>query len=385
MKINKIAIDKRTANGYLSMVMEDSEDLWTVYNIMEPDDEVESMSYRKIIKGKDTIKKLLRLRIRVQKCELENPYGGSIRIAGTIVSEQEDVTLGSHHSADLEINKPFTLYKDKWDTKDIDEIRKATDPTLKAEVGAIVMQEGVAHVCLITENMTHLQAKIEISVPRKAVAAAEGKNRERGIERFYKHVYAAMVSKFNFDSIKAIILASPGFTARGFYDYALRTAASAGDKTILQSKDEFLVVSSSNGYLQGLNEAMRTPEVQERLKSTKYASQTAYLDKFFDMLNNNPNRAWYGPKHVSAAVDYAAVDTLLISNRLYKSADVNERRHYIQMAETVKNTGGTVMIFSEHHDAGKQLDDITGIACTLTVPLPELEDIESSDSESDDE
>lgn len=37
----------------------------------------------------------------------------------------------------------------------------------KADVAAVVMQEGIAHICLITSNMTIVRAKIDQVIPRK--------------------------------------------------------------------------------------------------------------------------------------------------------------------------------------------------------------------------
>ena len=36
-----------------------------------------------------------------------------------------------------------------------------------ADVAAVVMQEGIAHICLITSNMTIVRAKIDQVIPRK--------------------------------------------------------------------------------------------------------------------------------------------------------------------------------------------------------------------------
>lgn len=44
---------------------------------------------------------------------------------------------------------------------------EACDATKKADLGAIVMQEGIAHVCLVTSSMTLVRAKIEVNIPRK--------------------------------------------------------------------------------------------------------------------------------------------------------------------------------------------------------------------------
>ena len=43
----------------------------------------------------------------------------------------------------------------------------ACDVTQHADVAAVVMQEGLAHVCLVTPSMTLVRSKIETSIPRK--------------------------------------------------------------------------------------------------------------------------------------------------------------------------------------------------------------------------
>ena len=43
----------------------------------------------------------------------------------------------------------------------------ACDVTQHADVAAIVMQEGIAHICLVTSSMTLVRAKIETNIPRK--------------------------------------------------------------------------------------------------------------------------------------------------------------------------------------------------------------------------
>jgi len=43
----------------------------------------------------------------------------------------------------------------------------ACDPMQHADLGAVVMQEGLANVCLVTTSMTLVRAKIETNIPRK--------------------------------------------------------------------------------------------------------------------------------------------------------------------------------------------------------------------------
>lgn len=46
-------------------------------------------------------------------------------------------------------------------------LEQACDPSQKADVAAVVMQEGLANVVLVTPAMTLLRAKVEVTIPRK--------------------------------------------------------------------------------------------------------------------------------------------------------------------------------------------------------------------------
>lgn len=73
--------------------------------------------------------------------------------------------------------------------------------------------------------------------------------------------------------------------------------------------------------------------------------------------------------------------TLLISDKLFRVADVPRRAAYVKLVEEVKQGGGTVHVFSSMHVSGEQLNQLTGIAAVLRFPLPELEDEEDLDTD----
>lgn len=75
--------------------------------------------------------------------------------------------MGAYHTLDLEQNRKFILQKVLWDSIALDRVETACDPAATADVAAVVMQEGLAHVCLITPSMTLVRSKIDITIPRK--------------------------------------------------------------------------------------------------------------------------------------------------------------------------------------------------------------------------
>lgn len=75
--------------------------------------------------------------------------------------------MGAYHTLDLELNRKFSLHKQLWDSVALERVDCACDITQTADVAAVVMQEGLAHVCLITSSMTLIRSKIDQNIPRK--------------------------------------------------------------------------------------------------------------------------------------------------------------------------------------------------------------------------
>ena len=75
--------------------------------------------------------------------------------------------MGAYHTVDIEENRKFTLTKSCWDVVALERIDMACDPAQNADVAAVIMQEGIANVCLLTGAMTLVRAKIDVVIPRK--------------------------------------------------------------------------------------------------------------------------------------------------------------------------------------------------------------------------
>lgn len=75
--------------------------------------------------------------------------------------------MGAYHTLDLELNRKFTVRKAEWDSIALERVEMACDVTQNADVAAIIMQEGIAHICLITASMTMVRSKIDVAIPRK--------------------------------------------------------------------------------------------------------------------------------------------------------------------------------------------------------------------------
>lgn len=158
--------------------------------------------------------------------------------------------MGAYHTLDLELNRKFSLMKHEWDSVALERIDTACDPMQNADVAAIVMQEGLAFVCLITASMTLVRAKVDVPIPRKRKGFIQ--QHEKGLTKFYDTIMQAILRHINFDIVKCVILASPGFVRDQFYEYMLQTAVKSDIKVLLENKSKFMLVHSSSGFKHSL-------------------------------------------------------------------------------------------------------------------------------------
>src|SRR5690606_1492514 len=130
-----------------------------------------------------------------------------------------------------------------------------------------------------------------------------------------------------------------------------------------------VTVHCSSGHIHSLNEVLKSPEVTSKLADTRYAKETKVMEKFFEMINSDEYRAWYGLKEVTKAVEKGGVGTLLVSNSLFRSDDPKERKRYVNIVEEVKKCGAEVMILSSIHESSQRLDRLGVLAAMFTSPL----------------
>ena len=68
--------------------------------------------------------------------------------------------MGAYHTIDLELQRKFSIRKHEWDSVSMERVDEACDPNEHADLAAIVMQEGLAHICLILSSMTLVKSKV---------------------------------------------------------------------------------------------------------------------------------------------------------------------------------------------------------------------------------
>ncbi|TWU76128.1 Translation factor pelota [Metarhizium rileyi] len=388
MKLIDKRVLKDVEEDQVSLLPEDPEDMWHAYNLIVPGDLVHAHALRKVVMinsgtGAPATERVhTDLTVKV-KSTFFDPVISSLRVSGVVASENDHVPMGSHHTLDIEVNRSFTIIKpDGWDSVSKATLSQALSDDKNGAMAAVVMQEGLANICLITQFRTVLKTRVESVVPKKRDTAA---NQDAGMRRFFDKTLSSLLRAVDFSGSRPLLLASPGFVAQDFKEYVAKQGRDKSDKVLTAVAKQATVIHANSGHVYSLNEVLKSPEVMAKMKDMSYVKEAQYMDNFFELLKMDDGRAWYGARAVEKAVADGAVGpgggVLLINNSLFRSQDLATRKRYVALVDKVKNDGGEARILSSDHESGQRLKMMGDIAATLNYPMMDLDDDEEEEEE----
>ena len=200
----------------------------------------------------------------------------------------------------------------------------------------------------------------------------------KSVQKFYEAVYQAVLRHVPCDKIKILLIGSPGFVKDDFYQYLLQESVRRDDRAFIENKSKIILVKASSGHKHALEEVLSDAKIISQMEETKVAKEVQVLQKFMRMMDTDPLKAYYGYLHVSKADEQMAVDSLLVTDELFRNSDVATRKKYVALVESVREHGGKVYVFSSMHVSGQQLQQVSGVAAILRYPLPDLEELEEA-------
>eukprot|EP00355_Strombidium_rassoulzadegani_P007744 CAMPEP_0168616074 /NCGR_PEP_ID=MMETSP0449_2-20121227/4840_1 /TAXON_ID=1082188 /ORGANISM="Strombidium rassoulzadegani, Strain ras09" /LENGTH=303 /DNA_ID=CAMNT_0008656849 /DNA_START=336 /DNA_END=1244 /DNA_ORIENTATION=+ len=253
------------------------------------------------------------------------------------------------------------------------------------------MEEGIAHLFLVTKQTSKLKAKIEKHISKKK---AFGQKVEQQKNKFYEQIENALEVNFNvrdhgdalLKSIKAMVIGSPGSYKDHLFKYLNEAADKKKSPLLKELLSKTILTHCSSGFKHSLNEIMHNKEVENKIQDVGCYSESQVLDQFFEELRTTENKVCYGLNSVKYAMENMAVEKLLISDHLFRSKNNMTRKMYVQLSESAERQGVDVVIFGSLSPSGERLKQMTGVAAILRFELPGLDDVEElndSDSEKD--
>lgn len=356
----------------LCLIAEINDDLWNLYNLLNIEDEVEAFTSRKVYKdssnrSKGTEIKKFMMTICITNISFESE-STNLRISGKNVKANEYVKIGQYHTFNIGLHEKIKIVKKKWDAIHNQKLKECTDIKETSEVAILLLDCGAANMYLLTENL----CKSIFSV-NKTIQKKREKNNisayKKSIESFFQLVLQNVCGNLNFEKIKCVVLGGPGFFKNDFYDYIYKNSDKKNDKQMLNLKNKFIIIKTSSVYKDSLNEILNDETMKKKILNMKVVSHVSVLNRFYKYFDKNEEKICYGPSEIEYAASINSIESLLITEKVFRNSDVTTRKKYVKLVQNVKNSGGKVFIFSDNHTSGEQLNALTGIAAILKFPV----------------
>jgi protein pelota len=334
--------DRRT--GEIKVQIDTLDDLWHLYNIISPGDLVSAVTYRREEEKADKIrsergeKRRMWLGLRVEKVEFHE-FEDRLRVLGVIEEGPQD--LGSYHTFNLQKGEAISIIKERWTDAHLKRVKRAVEESRRPQMIFVSLDQDEASVAVLRQFGLKEVAHIE--------AGSSGKMFEqKGEGGFYLEV-AEKVAQMAEGEVPVILL-GPGF--------AKETLLSEGKRLYPGVFNRAHLFHTGQSGMVGINELMKKGMGSGVLDDTRVAIEMRLVEEVLTGISRDGPVA-YGPAQVREAVDAGAVETLLVLDSLVRTKDLDG------LMRAVEEAGGRVIVVSEHHDAGRELEALGGYAALL--------------------
>lgn len=292
--------------------------------------------------------------VRYLKGLKQTPPNGLALFAGNIskVEGQTDLQLW-----DIEPIQPLKIRMYRCDKEFILEPLK-TMLEVSDIFGLLVMDRKEATIGMLEGKRIEVLQKMTSGVPSKVRAGGQSSQRFHRItegltKEFYKRIAEEMKTIFyDMPKLKGIIIGGPIPTKDEFIE---------GE--FLQTKlREKIIGRVDIGDVDesGLKELVE--KSRDLLEGQEIVHEKKILEKFFENLGERPELTFYKEPDVKKALEYGAVDLLVIS----KDYDKESSREFLELAQ---NIGSTVEIVSSETTEGEQFKNLSGIGAILRFKI----------------
>jgi len=347
-------IHKDLRAGVVKVGVENLDDLWYLSHIINPGDIVKARTERRL-KAKDDMVRAgkservtVTVSIKVEKAEfkLEND---TYRITGVIEQAPEDVvSIGSHHTINVEKETVLSIIKDRWTAFDIERLKDAEKSAVRPKLLIAVIDEGEACIGLVRESKIE-----EYDLSKMIGGKYDTKGRQERKEEFYKELSDLMSKTLQKENISSVILAGAGFEKENFYKYLAEHDRKVAAASVMEN-------IGSHGRA-GINEVMKRSKVKKIDEEVNAARDIKLVSRLLEEIGKESGLGIYGIGDVENAAAMGAIETLLVCDDYF----MKTRERLEPLMQSVKAGKGIVHLVNNAGDAGKQLTGLGGIAAVL--------------------
>lgn len=159
------------------------------------------------------------------------------------------------------------------------------------------------------------------------------------------------------ENIQRAIVAGPGFYKEDFYKFLKENYPDLASKIVLDD--------TSMGGRVGIYEVIKRGTVDKVYSESRIANEIKLVEKVIERIAKDEPVA-YGMKEVEEAVNYGAVEILLVLDELLKG---DNREKVEELMELARSLRSKVVVVSSEHEGGEKLKALGGIAGILRFKI----------------
>jgi protein pelota len=343
------------------VIPEVSDDFWHLYNIIYKDDEVYAYTTRevKVDKKYGRPKRGERipvfLGVKVEDVTWDRLLG-RLRVHGTICEAPETVPTGAHHTLNIMLNTAITIVKKDWPKHQLERLEKASKTSEKPIIIVSIDDEGYA---IATTAQYGIEEKVEERV--KLPGKLEADKRSAAANEYFRRTLNSLRQIWT-TRRSPIAIIGVGFIKNDFAKFLENEAADIA-RTVIDIK------SVNSGGIAGIYEALRSGVLLKTMKQLRIAEETAVIEEILKRLGKAESNVTYGVEEVEKVARLGAIEKLALADIILRESDDEKRLLIEEIMTMVEQRGGTIIVISTEHEAGKKLLALGGIAALLRFSI----------------
>jgi protein pelota len=347
--------------GFAKVIPESLDDLWHLYNIIYPSDQVYARTTREVkvqeeyARPKEGRRVSVFLGLRVEKVFWDKSLN-RLRVHGVIFDVPENIGgRGTHHTLNVVVDKPLTIVKTKWLKHQVDRLDRASHAEARL-VTVLSIDDEEYCVAILRQYGVDVKAEKRTRLPGKL----EAEKRDEAMKGFFKSALQAL--RKTWTSVRSpVVILGPGFVKNDFAKYVREKAPDIAEAVVD-------VKGVNSAGVAGIQEALRSGVLAKTLQNIRIAEETRLVEEVLARLGKSTTDVTYGTNEVAKAVEYGAVERLLVADTMLREASDQDRTTIENIMRNVETKGGHVTVISTENEAGTKLQSLGGIAALLRFP-----------------
>ena len=348
---------KDLKRGVVKVVPETTDDIWTLYTVIQPGDLVRARTVREVHFGERGSGRSSRvpmtLTIRVEKTEFQ-AFTTRLRIRGLVVEGPEKYgVLGKYHTINIDVGRELEIMKPHGWPRAL--LEKLESSSLQPAAVIVAVDYDEYAVAIARGQGVRVLAEGGLHLPGKDDPSREEKMREA--LTIIAKTTAGIVER---EKPLLVVVAGPGM---------LKDALAERLRTLLPREVRLYVDHVSMGGHAGILEEVRRGVMRNALREAASIRAEKFIEEFEKLLAKEPCRVAYTIDMVTEAARMGAVGKLLVLDELLHHPDPEVRKRVDELLRLADMTRPEIQFISTEAPAGAKVKSLGGVVAILRYAL----------------